>query len=38
MMLSQLPEARQANQALAKFFERPLGMRPIGGANAKPSP
>ena len=38
MMLSQLPEAREANQALAKFFERHLGTRPIGGANAKPSP
>ncbi|HMA50043.1 MAG TPA: alpha/beta hydrolase [Magnetospirillaceae bacterium] len=38
MMLSQLPEAREANLALAKFFERHLGTRPIGGANAQPSP
>jgi acetyl esterase/lipase len=28
MMLSQLPEAREANQTLVKFFERHLGARP----------
>lgn len=31
MMLSQLPEAREANLAVAKFFERHLGTRPKAG-------
>ena len=30
MMLSQLPEAREANLAVAKFFDRHLGTRPKG--------
>ncbi len=30
MMLSQLPEAREANYTLARFFDRHLGMKPKG--------